>query len=65
MYVYLLKMYLQPPPASTLGFSASQGVTPKTDVKAALKLMKEHAPKIDTSKVGNYDNLLFCQIDKE
>ncbi|KAK3093225.1 hypothetical protein FSP39_012933 [Pinctada imbricata] len=50
VYVYLLKMYLQPPPASSLGFSASQGVIPKANIKAALKLMKDHAPKIDTSK---------------
>lgn len=50
VYFYLLKMYLDPPSPSTLGVSASQGIVPKPNMNAALRLMKEHAPKIDTSK---------------
>lgn len=51
VYFYLLKMYLDPPSPSTLGLSASQGIVPKPNMTAALQLMREHAPKIDTSKV--------------
>ncbi|KAJ8308553.1 hypothetical protein KUTeg_013427 [Tegillarca granosa] len=51
VYLYLLKMYLQPPAPSSLGISASQGMIPKPDMNAALKLMNEHASKIDTTKV--------------
>lgn len=50
VYFFLLKMYLDPPSPSTLGVSASQGIVPKPNMNAALRLMKEHAPKIDTSK---------------
>lgn len=51
VYFYLLKMYLQPPPSSSLGMSASQGVKPKQNNEAAFKLLEEHATKIDVSKV--------------
>lgn len=44
-------MYLQPPPSSSLGMSASQGVKPKQNNEAAFKLLEEHATKIDVSKV--------------
>lgn len=72
VYFYLLKMYLDPPSPSTLGVSASQGIVPKPNMNAALRLMKEHAPKIDTSKVcflvnkcyasTQCTNLHFCFI---
>lgn len=50
VYLDLLKMYLQPPSSSALGISAGQGFTPKPSMEAALRLMKEHAPKIDSTK---------------
>ncbi|XP_060077097.1 vam6/Vps39-like protein [Ylistrum balloti] len=50
VYLDLLKMYLQPPSSSALGISAGQGFTPKPSMEAALRLMKEHASKIDSTK---------------
>lgn len=50
VYLDLLKMYLHPPSSSALGISAGQGFTPKPSMEAALRLMKEHAPKIDSTK---------------
>lgn len=50
VYFYLLKMYLQPPPSSSLGMSASQGVKPEQNTKSAFKLLEEHATKIDVAK---------------
>lgn len=50
VYYYLLKMYLQPPPSSSLGMSASQGIKPQQNMTAAFRLLQEHATKIDVSK---------------
>ncbi|XP_021362075.1 vam6/Vps39-like protein isoform X2 [Mizuhopecten yessoensis] len=50
VYLDLLKMYLQPPSSSSLGISPGQGFTPKPSMEAALRLMKEHAAKIDSTK---------------
>lgn len=51
-------MYLQPPPPSTLGFSTNQGIVPKVDTDAALRLLKDNATKIDTAKVHIFISII-------
>ncbi|XP_041353642.1 vam6/Vps39-like protein [Gigantopelta aegis] len=50
VYTYLLKMYLQPPEPSALGIAPGQGVKAKPNMEAALKLLEDHAWKIETTK---------------
>lgn len=51
VYIYLLKMYLQPPDMSMFGMAPGNAVTTKPNVPAALKLLEDHAHKIDVAKV--------------
>ena len=51
VYLYLLKMYLQPPDMSLLGMSPGDMVSTKTNLPAALKLLEDHAHRIDVAKV--------------
>ncbi|PVD26341.1 hypothetical protein C0Q70_14012 [Pomacea canaliculata] len=50
VYIYLLKMYLQPPDMSMFGMAPGNAVTTKPNVPAALKLLEDHAHKIDVAK---------------
>ncbi|XP_071079249.1 vam6/Vps39-like protein isoform X1 [Haliotis cracherodii] len=51
VYVCLLKMFLQPPEPSTLGLAPGGLVsTPHKNIPAALKLLEDHAWKIETTK---------------
>lgn len=51
VYYYLLKVYLQPPEPSFLGLSSyGQCPKPEPNVRAALRLMEEHAGCIETEK---------------
>ena len=51
VYLYLLKMYLQPPDLSLLGMAPGDVVSTKTNLPAALKLLEDHADRIDVAKV--------------
>ncbi|KAK7506799.1 hypothetical protein BaRGS_00001650, partial [Batillaria attramentaria] len=50
VYLYLLKMYLQPPDMSMLGMAPGDTATAKPSQTAALKLLEDHAHKIDVAK---------------
>lgn len=51
VYLYLLKMYLQPPDMSLLGMAPGEHiVNGKTNLIAALKLLEDHAHMIDVPK---------------
>lgn len=52
VYYYLLKVYLQPPEPTVLGLTAfKDGIKPKPNIPAALKIMEEHAGCLDTTRV--------------
>ncbi|XP_076463553.1 vam6/Vps39-like protein [Babylonia areolata] len=50
VYLYLLKMYLQTPDMSLLGLAPGEVISTKTNSSAALKLLEDHAHKIDVPK---------------
>ncbi|KAK6183438.1 hypothetical protein SNE40_010920 [Patella caerulea] len=50
VYVHLLRTLLKPPDPTTLGMAAGQSVPAKPNMPASLKILENHAWKIDTTK---------------